>query len=132
MAQLIVASAPRQDVGRQIVRINKGHRGKEIARYAVVRVRCHETKRSMLALLLGHDCTGKIFMPFDVREELSVAKGKIYNFDVEPVGRWRTLCWWLSTKDPAVWLPAWLAIGSLMLGVISLVSGVWSLCMAQE
>eukprot|EP00581_Thalassiosira_minuscula_P023235 CAMPEP_0184427976 /NCGR_PEP_ID=MMETSP0738-20130409/196957_1 /TAXON_ID=385413 /ORGANISM="Thalassiosira miniscula, Strain CCMP1093" /LENGTH=68 /DNA_ID=CAMNT_0026791731 /DNA_START=58 /DNA_END=264 /DNA_ORIENTATION=+ len=56
-------------------------------------------------------------MPYDIRGALDADKGKALNFTVQKVGPLGKLKWLLNTPDPAVHVPAWLALVSVFLGV---------------
>ncbi|KZK76640.1 hypothetical protein PsW64_04799 [Pseudovibrio sp. W64] len=119
MPKLKVVKALRNDVGRLIVRVNIDHRD-HAKRYDVIEIECQDTSKRILALALGQDCKTSISMPYDVRNEMGVAKNEVYDFTIKKIGIIGALCWWLKSRDPAVRLPAWIAVGSLALGILSL------------
>lgn len=119
MAQLTVKALPPNDSGRLLVRVNKAYRA-GIPRYGIANLTNTENNKSVRVLVLGHDDDSAIFMPYDIREALGVDKGGKLNFAIKKaclLGK----CWWLlRTPDPAVHVPAWLALISVLLGVIGI------------
>lgn len=127
MPNLPVKALPSNDNGRLLVRINFKHRA-GIRRYGVAELTNSENSKSVVALMLGHDDETAIFMPYDIRVELGVGTGDQLNFTVKRVGWIGKICWYLRNPDPAVHIPAWLAVASVFLGLIGVafsVLGVW-------
>jgi hypothetical protein len=60
---------------------------------------------------------------YDIRTALGVKKGGHIEFTVQKVRWLGRVCWLLKTPDPAVSLPAWLAVISVLLGVVGIVLG---------
>jgi hypothetical protein len=60
-----------------------------------------------------------------VREKLGVEIGESHVFKVRRLTRLGQFVWFLRASDPAVRLPAWLSVISLILGVIALGLGAW-------
>lgn len=115
--KLRVEGLPPGDVGRLLVRLNHVHR-RGIARYGIVRLSNNANGKSLHVLLLGHDRDNAIFMPFDIREALDVAKYGELDFSVQRVGWSGKLYWYVSSPDPAVHIPAWIAVIGIVLAVI--------------
>ncbi|QPZ90643.1 hypothetical protein [Thioclava electrotropha] len=119
MTKLPVKALPANDSGRLLVRLNKAYRA-GIPRYGIANLSNAENAKSVKVLVLGHDDGSAIFMPYDIREALGVDKGGSLNFSITKV-RWPgKIGWLLKTPDPAVHVPAWLALMSVLLGVISI------------
>lgn len=127
---LKVMRSSKTDASRLIVRMNHDYRD-GAGRWAVVRIRCADTSKTVLALALGHDTKNAIFLPYDVRSALKVEEGTSYNFQIAKVGWLGTIRWWLCSKDPAVRIPAWLAVWSVGLGAASLIIAIWSLGLGE-
>jgi hypothetical protein len=119
MPTLSVHGLPPGDAGRHLVRLHHSHRGRT-RRFGVARLVNEANGEGLYVLLLGHADPEKIFMPFDIRQALGVDKGGPLTFTIRPVGLWGKLRWYLGSPDPAVHLPAWLAIIGLMLAVLGL------------
>ena len=77
--------------------------------------------------MLGHDDDSAIYMAFDARQALGVEKGERLNFDLQALGWFGKMRWYLRTPDPRIYIPAWLAVWSVGLGAIGIVLGVISL-----
>jgi hypothetical protein len=77
--------------------------------------------KSVKVLVLGHDDEDAIFMPNDIRDALGVRKGGNLEFSIQKVGSFGNICWLLRTPDPAVHVPAWLALISVCLGGLGVV-----------
>lgn len=120
MTQLTVKALPASDSGRLLVRLNKTHRG-GIPRYGIANLTNSENAKSVKVLILGHDDRSAIYMPYDIREALGVDKGRDLTFTITGVGWFGKIGWLLKTPDPAVHIPAWLALVSVLLGLISIV-----------
>jgi hypothetical protein len=73
--------------------------------------------KSVKDLVLGHDDDTAIFMPYDIREALGADKGADLEFTIQKAGWFGKVRWLLETHDPAVHVPAWLALMSVCLGV---------------
>ena len=78
-------------------------------------------------MLLGHDDDSAIYMAFDTRQALGVEKNEPLNFELKALGWFGKMLWYVRTPDPRIYIPAWLAIWSVGLGVIGIVLGVISL-----
>lgn len=117
MTKLLVKPLPSNDAGRLLVRLNCKHRA-GVPRYGIVKLTNIRDSKSSKVLVLGHEDDSAIFMPYDIRAALGVAKNAELEFSINKVGWLGTLHWLLKTPDPAVHLPAWLALISVLLGVL--------------
>jgi hypothetical protein len=115
MINLPVKALPSNDSGRLLVRLNANHRP-GIPRYGIAKLTNLKTSRSIKVLCLGHDDASAIFMPYDIREALGVNKSDDLDFTITKVGRVGAVLWLLNTPDPAVNIPAWMALASVVLG----------------
>ncbi len=120
MTLLPIKALPSNDTGRLIVRLNKSHRG-GVPRYGIAQLTNTGNAQSVKVLVLGHDDGTAIFMPYDIREALGVDKGGHLDFTIQKVGWLGKISWLLTTPDPAVHLPALLALLSVCLGAIGVV-----------
>lgn len=120
MPTLPVHGLPPGDAGRHLVRLHHSHRSR-VKRFGVARLLNERNGKGLYVLLLGHADREHIFMPFDIRQALGVDKGALLKFSICPAGPWGKLRWYLGSPDPAVHLPAWVAIGGLVLAAIGLV-----------
>lgn len=124
MTELPVRKLPTGDNGRLLVRLNIKYRS-EINRYGIAKITNNEQENlSKIVLVLGHEDDEAIFMPFDIRTTLKVKKGDKLDFSIEEVGVFGKISWYVSSPDPAVYIPAWIAVASLGFTTISTVIGV--------
>lgn len=121
MKTLLVKALPSSDNGRHLVRLNTKYRN-GVPRFGIVSLKNKTNNQSCRALVLGHDDEDCIFMPFDIRTALGVEKGGKLKFEMSKLGLWGKLCWLLESPDPAVYLPGWLAILSVILGVVGILT----------
>jgi hypothetical protein len=112
------------DGGRLLVRVNVKYRV-GIPRYGIARLTNSSNSKSLNVLVLGHDDAKAIFMPYDIRTELGVERGGQLDFTIKKVGWIGKVCWYLRTPDPAVHVPAWLALVSVILGALGLAVSVF-------
>jgi hypothetical protein len=124
MPKLPVKSLPSGDSGRLLVRLNHAHRS-GVARYGIARITNNANAKSLNVLLLGHDQADAIFMPYDIREALNVDKGGSLDFSIKKVWWLGRLLWYVNSIDPAVHVPAWIAVTGLVLALIGLGIGTW-------
>ncbi|NNM76493.1 hypothetical protein HJG53_06200 [Sphingomonas sp. ID1715] len=120
MPKLHVEGPQANEAGRWLVRLNIKHRA-GVERYGVARLTNQANGKALDVLLLGHDRDDAIFMPYDIRERLRVAKGGELEFSLRKVGLWGLLRWYVRSPDPAVSIPAWIAVIGLALAVLGLV-----------
>jgi len=118
--QLPVKSLPPNDSGRLLVRLNERYRA-GIPRYGIAQLTNAKNAKSVRVLFLGHVDDSAIFIPYDIRVALGVDKGGSLEFAVQKIGWLGKVCWLLKTPDPAVHVPAWLALTSVCLGAIGVV-----------
>jgi len=127
MTKLPVAALPPGDDGRHLVRLNHKHRGRDIKRYGIAKLSNIDNGKSLIVLMLGHDRDDAIFMPYDIRTALGVTKGGKLDFKVEPGGFFSKLCWYVGSPDPAVHIPAWIAVTALGLTLTGAILALISL-----
>lgn len=123
MTELTVKGLPPGDAGRQLVRLNHKHRA-GVARYGIVKLTNHANSNTIHVLVLGHDEDTAIFMPYDIRTKLDVEKEGKLDFEIRSVGLVGKFYWYVSADDPAIYLPAWIAVVGLGLSVIGLALGL--------
>jgi len=78
-------------------------------------------------VLLGHDDENTIYMAFDTRQALGIDKGQRLSFELTELGWLGKLRWYLKTPDPRIYIPAWLAVWSVVLGLLGFLLGVVAL-----
>ena len=120
MPKLHVEGPQASEAGRWLVRLNTKHRA-GVERYGVARLTNNINGKALDVLLLGHDRDDAIFMPYDIRERLGVAKISELDFSLRKVGLWGLLRWYVSSPDPAVSIPAWIAVIGLALAIVGFV-----------
>lgn len=122
MPTLHVEGPQTSEAGRWLVRLNIKHRA-GVERYGVARLTNNANGRALDVLLLGHDRDDAIFMPYDIRERLGVDKGGPLEFSLRKVGLWGLLRWYVRSPDPAVYIPAWIAVIGIALAALGIVLG---------
>ena len=120
MPKLRVEGPQASEAGRWLVGLNIRHRA-GVERYGVARLTNNANGRGLDVLLLGHDRDDAVFMPYDMRERLGVAKGGELDFSLRKVGLWGLLRWYVGSPDPAVFIPAWIAVIGLALAIVGLI-----------
>ncbi len=120
MPKLRVEGPQASEAGRWLVRLNIRYRA-GVERYGVARLTNNANGQGLDILLLGHDRDDAIFMPYDIRERLGVAKGGELDFSLRKVGLWGLLRWYVRSPDPAVSIPAWIAVIGLFLAIVGIV-----------
>lgn len=126
MPILPVKGLPSSDAGRLMVRLNHTHRS-GVARYGIARITNNSKGMSLNVLLLGHDQADAIFMPYDIRKALDVDKGGSLDFSIKKLGWFGKLFWYVNSIDPAVYIPAWIAVLGLALAIIGIFIGIFPL-----
>ncbi|MRX33202.1 hypothetical protein [Aminobacter sp. MDW-2] len=123
----VVKKAQADDAGRGRVRIHYKRRG-GAPRYSVMRLTSANRVQTLVSAL-GHDeGEEEIWMDFDLRNRFGVKADDKIEITVSSAGPLDKLWWYLSAADPAVRIPAWLALWSVFLGAAGVVLGVISLC----
>lgn len=125
MTKLPVRALPPNDSGRLLVRLNSKYRS-GIPRYGIAKLTNTKNAKSVKALILGHDDETAIFMPYDIREALGANKDADLEFRIQKTGWFGKVRWLLETHDPAVHVPAWLAVISVCLGVFGVAIAICS------
>jgi hypothetical protein len=123
MAKLLIKKLQSSDAGRQLVRLNSRHRD-GIDRYGIAKLTNNSNGKSLLALVLGHNDKTAIYMPFDIRQALGVKEGDELDFSVKKAGFFCKLHWYVKSPDPAVHLPARIALIGLVVGIVSVIVGI--------
>ena len=127
MPKLPVEGLPPGDSGRLLVRLNTKYR-QDVGRYQIARLTNNDSDKKLNVLILGHDREDAIFMPYDIRTALGIAKkGEKIEFSIQKVGWIGMLRWYCCSPDPAVKIPAFLAVLSLIFSVIGIFLGLASL-----
>ncbi len=121
MPTLHVEGLQVSEAGRWFVRLNVKHRA-GVERYGVARLTNNANGRALDVLLLGHDRDDAIFMPYDIRERLGVGRSGTLDFSLREVGLLGLLRWYVGSPDPAVSIPAWIAVIGLAFAVFGLVA----------
>ncbi len=122
----LVASAPADDVGRSRVRIHYTRR-KGAPRFTVMKLARENPRKVIYACSLGHE--GKpeeIQMDFDTRQALGVEPGETIDLETSKASLPGRMCWYWSAADPAIRIPAWLAVWSVGLGGLGLALSAFS------
>ncbi len=127
-----IKEALKEDVYRDIARIPEAHRidkkGRQITEGAICKIK-HEGY-SIYSILRGNFKAKDAVVLLDERSRnrLNVKVGDSANFEIKTCSFWGKLCWALTATDPAYKLASRLAVISLVLGIIGLALGIFSLC----
>ena len=63
-------------------------------------------------------------MPFDIRQMLGVEIGKKLDFSIEKASLFCKLRWYVTAPDPAVHVPAWIALIGTAVGIAGILIGL--------
>lgn len=126
MPELPIRGLPSGDSGRLLVRLNHLHRS-GVPRYGIARITNNANGKSLNVLLLGHEQADAIFMPYDIRDGLKASKNGNLDFTIQQLGWIGKLCWYIKSVDPAVQVPAIIAVVGTVLAIAGLLIGIWPL-----
>ena len=127
---LKVTQASADEVFTDTIRIPKAHRG-GISNGSVVRI--DHNGKCALAIVRGfsHDPSPAARMDEFVRERLDVKVRDYINVADIRLANWHEkLRWYWNASSPAIYVPARVAVISLVLGVMSILLGAWSIWLA--
>lgn len=128
---LKVVGANRDEVFTDMVRIPENHRN-GIENGTVVRI-WHGGRR-VFAIARGlHDRSDSVIVMDEfVRRRLGVDRAsQIDSKNIRRATRWEKLTWYLEATNPAVHVPAWVAVISLALGTLSVMLGIAGIVIAS-
>ncbi|AMJ61064.1 hypothetical protein [Bosea sp. PAMC 26642] len=66
-------------------------------------------------------------LDYEVRTELGVSKGQKIELVIERAGLAGKLRWYFGNADPAIHIPAWIAVWSMFLGIAGIAIGLFAL-----
>lgn len=118
---LQVVKAHRSHTAYDIVRVHEKHRN-GIGRHDVVKIAANGN--SCYVSVLGTEDEDVIEMDLDTRLDLGVMFGQAYDFSFIRAGKFGQFRWYLSSNSPSVWIPAWLALWSVILGGLGAIFGL--------
>jgi hypothetical protein len=115
-----------RDIGAWRIRLSKSDRLKA-DRHCLLRV--SHSGNSGYFIGLGHlKANGVAQMDLDVREHLGISsKEDEADLKIELITGWRSICWYMRHRDPHVYVPAYVGVCSLALGLVGFITGVFSL-----
>jgi hypothetical protein len=115
-----IAQAPDKHTGKGRVLVNYERRD-GAKRYEIVRITTPRG-RSAYAAAIGHYRPADvIMMDHDLRVALNLNAGDVTALEITRCGLPGTIWWYLSTRDPLIRVPAFLAVISVALGALSIV-----------
>jgi len=126
MPDLKVKGLEQREWGAMRVRLHKTHRN-GIPRYGIAKIVNTANSKHVVAILLGHEDAGSVYLDYDARDSLDVAKGQKLQFTVSSTSLLRRLWWYLTINDPIIRIPAWLAVWSVVLGIAGIGLGLASI-----
>lgn len=118
-----------RDIGTWRIRLSKTDRlGAD--RHCLLRITHADQTGYFIGL--GHEKgNGIAQMDFDVREHLGInGKGVSVSLEVELIKGWRGIIWYLKHRDPYIYVPAYVGVLSLAMGLIGVGFGAISLIIA--
>ncbi|MBR7654833.1 hypothetical protein KCX83_21315 [Brucella oryzae] len=118
---LKVKEAQSDDVERGFIRLHKDERD-GADRFDVVRLKTGNEE--LMAIVLPHNEKGTIWINTDGRNDLGVKVSDIREFTISKLNWWGRIKWYCTAKDPAIHVPAWLAVISLGLGALGAILGI--------
>ncbi|MBY5976838.1 hypothetical protein KUV39_09290 [Phaeobacter italicus] len=127
LVKLTVKPATERHLGRQRILIHKNHRG-TANRFDVIRV--HHGQKSTDVVVIGQRDEEKnvVRLDLDDRKALGIEEtGKTYELSIEQLGWIGRYWWYIRARDPAIYLPARIALLSLGLGALGVALGFASL-----
>ena len=127
--RLKVRKLPEEDVLKDVVRLGDAYRD-GIPNQTICLVRANGRKARGFVRGWGDTTVGSkplIGLDAALREKLRLEKDVEYNFQLVPLGWFGQFLWYLDASDPAVRLPALLALLSVILGLVGLLLGVVSM-----
>ncbi len=101
-----------------LIRLHALDRDSEVfPRWTVAKLTCNG--RSRYVVVLGQDTApGSIELDFDHRQAFGVQKKETYEFELKKAGRIGQLKYLLQAHDPMLKLPTWIALFSLIAGLL--------------
>jgi hypothetical protein len=126
--RLKVRKLPEEDVLKDVVRLGDAYRD-GIPNQTICLVRANRRKARGFVRGWGESSTGSepiIGLDAAMRRKLGLEKDVEYDFQLIPLGGLGQFLWYLGASDPAVRLPAMLALVSLIVGVIGFFLGIVS------
>lgn len=118
-----------RDIGTWRIRLSKTDRlGAD--RHCLLRITHADQTGYFIGL--GHDKgNGIAQMDFDVREHLGISgKSVSVSLEVELIKGWRGIIWYLKHRDPYIYVPAYVGVLSLAMGLIGVGFGAIPLIIA--
>jgi hypothetical protein len=124
--QFTIMTSEKRDIGAWRIRLSKSDR-LNADRHCLLRV--SHSGKSGYFIGLGHqNGDGVAKMDFDVREHLGILSMESPSYlKIELITGWRSICWYLRHRDPHVYVPAYVGLWSLALGVVGIMAGVFSI-----
>jgi len=116
---------PAEDTYRDMGRVTKNSRGKDVKEGHVYRVRCKNGKSVLLAIR-GMAEGNILQVDNETRRKLGLEAARHYDFKFERVGWLGTIIWLCNATDPVQRIVGNLGVLSFALGVLSLALGVLS------
>lgn len=123
---------PQAEVWRDFARVHHSHRP-GIEPGTVCWLKRGDKKRLVVVRGIdAEDNTDIIRLDERTRDKLGIRRSESYGFEIWPASCWREFQWaWLST-DPGNRIAARLSLLSFGLGVLGLLLGAWSICLALK
>jgi hypothetical protein len=122
--KLKVGDAFHDDIYKDIVRIHWQERGKRNRIGAIVGISVDgDTPRFFSLRGLADEYKGQIRFDHVTRDELRLKIGDVHDFTIKETNPWQKLLWAVRATDPAARIAAWIAVWSVLIGILALVLG---------
>jgi hypothetical protein len=128
--KLTVEDAIKGDVYKDIVRFHWRERAKRNRIGEIVSISVDGRPRRFFSLRgLPDEDEGKIRFDHVTRTELRLKVGEKHDFAIEETSPWQKLIWAIHATDPLARIATWIAVWSVILGVLGLLLaaiGAWA------
>lgn len=129
--KLRVHQAAKEDVYRDIVRIPEQYRldakGKIVPEGAICKISTSDKTAHCIVRGAQNSSLPEIFIDERSRNLLGISQGDDVDFEIKTVGFWGQFWWAWNASDPAYRIAARLSLLSVVLGLIGLLLGFFSL-----
>ncbi|MHC3940209.1 hypothetical protein [Paenochrobactrum sp. BZR 201-1] len=123
--KFLVKGLGSSDTSQDIVRIHYYNR-KGIPRHSVIELEFNGRKKNVV--VLGHDENpSEILMDIDLREYFGIERDTHCEFEFARAGFLGKIKYLINATSPATFIPAWISVLSLFLGVVGAFLGAISL-----
>jgi hypothetical protein len=131
---LTVRQLPTEDIYKDLFRIPEHFRTDPEGRPILESTICKVSTGDRSILLWARGATGETKQVLRIddktRNALGVAWNSEHDFSLQPVGWLGHVKWACRASDQVTRIAAWLGVLSVILGLLGLILGIWSMCVA--